>query len=71
MTSSSVIQGTKYSCTSDASVLAMKKFTLDYALKSSNFTPAKVKELQDDYDTSKKKFDNSNKFTYLCQTIQE
>lgn len=59
MTSSSVIQGTQYSCTSDENVLGIKKFTLDYALKSSNFTPAKVKQLQDDYDASKKKFDDS------------
>jgi hypothetical protein len=68
MTSSSVIQGTKYSCTSDANVLAMKKLTLDYALKSSNFTPAKIKQLQDDYDTSKKKFDDSPCSKYSPET---
>ena len=68
MTSSSVIQGTKYSCTSDANVLGIKKFTLDYALKSSNFTPAKIKQLQDDYDTSKKKFDDSPCSKYSPET---
>lgn len=75
MTSTEIIQGTEYSCTSDTNVLAIKKLTLDYALKSSNSTPAKLKQLQDDYDVSKKKFDDSpcsksSPETNACITLQ-
>lgn len=59
MTNFDTVQGTPYSCQSDAGVVAIKKMTLDFALKSLNNSPAKLKQLQDDYDNAKKKYDAS------------
>jgi hypothetical protein len=53
------IQGTPYSCQSDAGVLSVKKSMIDYALKTPNYSPVKLKELQDDYANAKKKYDAS------------
>jgi hypothetical protein len=53
------IQGTAYSCQSDAGVLLMKKSMIDYALKTPNYSPVKLKGLQDDYTNAKKKYDAS------------
>jgi hypothetical protein len=53
------IQGTAYSCESDAGVLLMKKSMIDYALKTPNYSPVKLKGLQDDYTNAKKKYDAS------------
>jgi hypothetical protein len=60
-----IIQGTVYSCEADAGIMAMKKNTLDYHTQNignpakSNLTPAKLKLLELDYETSKKKYDAS------------
>lgn len=65
MTSTEIIQGTEYSCASDTNVLNAKKMALDFHTKNvgnpakSTVTPAQLKLMQLDYDTSKKKFDNS------------
>jgi hypothetical protein len=59
------IQGTAYSCEADKGVLGMKKSTLDYHTQNigtstkSNITPAKLKLLELDYETAKKKYDAS------------
>ena len=54
-----VIQGTAYSCESDAGVLSVKKSIIDNVLKSANYSPVKLKQLQDDYENAKKKYDAS------------
>jgi hypothetical protein len=55
-----VIEGTQYSCESDKRNLQLKKNILDYNIKNiSKITPAQLKIMQLDYETSKKKFDNS------------
>ena len=65
MTSTEIIQGTEYSCASDTNVLNAKKMALDFHTKNignpakSTITPAQLKLMQIDYDTSKKKFDDS------------
>lgn len=61
-----IVFGNSYSCEADAGVLLMKKNTLDYHTKNignpakSNLTPAKLKLLELDYETSKKKYDASD-----------
>lgn len=45
-------------CQSEASLLSLKKLTLDSAIKNNNTTPLKLKQLQDDYDISKKKYES-------------
>jgi hypothetical protein len=61
MTSFDIIQGTPSSCASDTRILAMKKSTLDYHTKNivNSITPAKLKVLELDYETNKKKYDAS------------
>jgi len=65
MTPNQVIQGTEYSCNSDKSVLSAKKMQLDYHTENSGnpakstVSPAQLKLMQLDYETSKKKFDDS------------
>lgn len=59
MVSTNPIQGTAYSCQSDANILNLKKLALDFAKKKNNLTPVKLQELQVDYDVSKKKYDES------------
>ena len=65
MTSLETISGTPYSCASDTGILAMKKSTLEYHTKNignpakSTITPDKLKALQLDYETNKKKYDAS------------
>jgi hypothetical protein len=55
-----IIEGTQYSCESDKRNLQLKKGTLDYYTKNiSKIIPTQLKILQLDYETSKKKFDNS------------
>jgi hypothetical protein len=55
-----IVEGTQYSCESDKRSLQVKKSILDYHTKNiASITPAKLKILQLDYETSKKKFDNS------------
>jgi len=61
-----IVFGNSYSCESDAGILLMKKSTLDYHTKNignstkSNITPEKLKLLELDYETSKKKYDASD-----------
>jgi hypothetical protein len=59
MTSLDIIQGTIYSCENDSKILNFKKSALDFALKSPNYDTAKLKQLQNDYDFSKSKYDAS------------
>lgn len=59
MTNFEVIQGTPYSCQSDAGILSMKKMALDFIKKSPNSSPAEVQKIQNDYDVAKKKYDAS------------
>lgn len=59
MVSTNPIEGTAYSCKSDALVLNLKKIQLDFSKKDNKVTPFKLQQLQDDYDASKKKYDES------------
>jgi len=59
MVSTNPIEGTAYSCKSDALVLNLKKLELDFAKKNNKATPFKLQQLQDDYDASKKKYEES------------
>jgi hypothetical protein len=60
-----IIEGTPYSCVSDKGILDMKKSTLDYHTQyignpaKSNLTPEKLKVLELEYATAKKKYDAS------------
>jgi hypothetical protein len=54
-----IVQGTPYSCESDAGVVTIKKKALDSALNLPNYSHTKLKQLQDDYDNAKKKYDAS------------
>jgi hypothetical protein len=59
MVSTNPIEGTAYSCKSDALVLNLKKLELDFAKKNNKVTPFKLQQLQEDYDASKMKYDAS------------
>jgi hypothetical protein len=59
MVSTNPIEGTTYSCKSDAFVLNLKKLELDFAKKNNKVTPFKLQQLQEDYNASKKKYDES------------
>jgi hypothetical protein len=59
MVSTNPIEGTAYSCKSDELVLNLKKIELDFAKKNNKVTPFKLQQLQEDYDASKKKYDES------------
>lgn len=65
MVFTNTIQGTAYSCQSDKSIIEIKKNALDYHTKNignpakSTVTPAQLKIMQIDYETSKKKYDES------------
>ena len=59
MTHLDIVQGKPYSCNGDTLILNSKKTFLDFALKSPNYSPAKLKSLQDDYIASKAKYDAS------------
>ncbi len=59
MVSTNQIEGTAYSCQSDATILSLKKLDLDLAKKNGNVTDFKLQKLQEDYDASKKKYDES------------
>jgi hypothetical protein len=59
MVSTNPIQGNAYSCQSDAGLLNLKKLELDFAKKNNKVTPFKLQQLQEDYDASKKKYDDS------------
>jgi hypothetical protein len=59
MVSTNPIEGTAYSCKTDALVLNLKKLELDFAKKNNKVTPFKLQQLQEDYDASKKKYDES------------
>jgi len=60
-----VVHGTKYTCEEDKGVMYIKKTTLDYHTENignpakSNITPAKLKLLELEYETAKKKYDAS------------
>jgi hypothetical protein len=59
MVSTNPIEGTAYSCKTDAVVLNLKKLQLDFSKKDNKVTPFKLQQLQEDYDASKKKYDES------------
>lgn len=65
MSSLDTIQGTPYSCESDAGILEMKRESLDYHTKNignsvkSSVTPTQLQLMKIDYDTSKQKYESS------------